>query len=80
MTTEEKLDRLTNIVGDIGNGLKQLTGAVGTLAETVAAHDDKIEAHDRQIEALIDVGLKQKEEISQLVREWQAYLRTIRPQ
>jgi ABC-type transporter Mla subunit MlaD len=60
--------------------IERLAGIVETLAGTVAAHDDKIEAHDRQIDALIAFAEQQKEEIRQLVREWQAYLRTIRPQ
>jgi outer membrane murein-binding lipoprotein Lpp len=60
--------------------IERLAGIVETLAATVASHDDKIEAHDRQIDALIAFAEQQKEEIRQLVREWQAYLRTIRPQ
>lgn len=53
--------------------LERLTGIVGTLASTVVAHDD-------QIGKLIVAGQQQKERIDQLVREWQAYLTTIRPQ
>ena len=53
--------------------LDRLTGVVESLAASVVAHDD-------QIEKLIAVGLQQKERIDQLVREWQAYLTTIRPQ
>jgi hypothetical protein len=53
--------------------IDRLTGVVESLAASVVAHDD-------QIEKLIDAGLQQKERIDQLVREWQAYLTTIRPQ
>jgi len=66
MTTEEKLDKLVSIVN--------------TLAETVVHHDN-------QIDALIKVGERHEEQIQNvqrqvenLVREWQAYLRTLRPQ
>ncbi len=59
MTTEEKLDRLAQIVT--------------ALAESVVHHDN-------QIEALIQVGERHEAQIQQVVREWQAYLRTIRPQ
>jgi hypothetical protein len=73
MTTEEKLDRLTGIVGHIGEGLDHLTGVVGTLAASIVAHD-------AQIEGLIQAAEKQKAQLELLQKEWQAYLRTIRPQ
>jgi hypothetical protein len=53
--------------------IERLTGIVGALADTVVAHDN-------QIEKLIIAGQQQKDRIDQLVREWQAYLTTIRPQ
>lgn len=59
MTTEEKIERLTNIVN--------------ALASSVVAHDN-------QIEKLITIAEKHEGEMQQLIREWQAYLRTIRPQ
>jgi hypothetical protein len=73
MTTEEKLDRLTD-------NLNHLTGVVGTLAASIVAHD-------AQIENLIKIAEQHHAEIANLqketqtlVREWQAYLRTIRSQ
>jgi chromosome segregation ATPase len=70
MTTDERIDRLT--------------GIVETLAATVAAHDNSIEAHDRQIEALIAVAEKQDsrlrtlaQAIEDMSRQWQAYLNTL---
>ena len=65
MTTEERFTR-------IETNLDKLTGVVATLAETVVAHDN-------QIEGLIAAGVDQKKAIEALTREWQAYLRTIRP-
>ena len=66
MTTEEKLDRLT--------------GVVETLTESIVSHDDQIEAlikvgerHEAKIQGLHD-------EIQTLVRQWQAYINTLRPQ
>jgi hypothetical protein len=70
MTTEEKLDRLTNIVD--------------SLASNVVHHDNQIEAHDRQIEALIQIVEKQSKQIDKteraiasLERQWQAYITTL---
>jgi DNA replicative helicase MCM subunit Mcm2 (Cdc46/Mcm family) len=47
MTTEERLDRLVNIVD--------------SLAASVIHHDDQIEAHDRQLDALIRIAEKHAE-------------------
>jgi hypothetical protein len=66
--------------------LERLTGVVETLAATVASHDD-------QIESLIAVAEKQQAKtgeleaalsqlastVSDLTRQWQAYLNTIHP-
>jgi hypothetical protein len=66
MTTEEKIERLT--------------GVVESLAASVVAHDNQIEKLIVIAEKHATESAEQKEEIRQLVREWQAYLRTIRPQ
>ena len=73
MTTDERLDRLA--------------GIVETLAGAVTAHDSVIEAHDRQIGALITVAEKNQAAIAEmrasqanLERQWQAYLNTLRRQ
>jgi hypothetical protein len=66
MTTDERLDRLT--------------GIVETLAGAVTAHDSVLEAHDRQIGALITLAEKNQAAIAQIQREWQAYLNTLRRQ
>ena len=70
MTTEQKLDRLT--------------GIVETLAGAATAHDPVLEAHDRQIEALIVLAEKSRAAIDELrkeaartERQWQAYLNTL---
>jgi hypothetical protein len=63
MTTEEKLDRLTDVVT--------------TLAGAVTAHDSVLEAHDRQIGALITVADKLQESIARTERQSQAYLNTL---
>ena len=63
-------------------------------ASSVVYHDDKIDAHDRQIEALIAADARIDTEIAELARaservlkatenlerQWQAYLNTLRPQ
>ena len=70
MTTEQKLD--------------SLTGIVETLAGAAAAHDPVLEAHDRQIEALIKLADRSQAEMKELKKEaarterlWQAYLNTL---
>ena len=70
MTTEEKLDRLTNIVD--------------SLASSVAHHSNPMAARGRRIEALIQVVDKQSEQIDKteraiasLERQWQAYITTL---
>lgn len=58
-----------------------------TLAGAVAAHDSLIEAHDRQIDALITVADRNQKAIEELrvssanlERQWQAYLNILRRQ
>jgi hypothetical protein len=70
MTTDERLDKLT--------------GIVETLAGAVTAHDTVLEAHDRQLGALIAVAernqvaiSKLQESLANLERQWQAYLNTL---
>jgi Mg/Co/Ni transporter MgtE len=74
--------------------LAQLMSVVNALAATVMHHDNKIEAHDRQIEAivaitkdnssaisrLVDAIEQDRQAIKDLTREWQAYLRRLPPQ
>jgi hypothetical protein len=55
MTTDERLDRLT--------------GIVETLAGAVTAHDSVLEAHDRQIGALITLAAKNQTAMAQMQRE-----------
>ncbi len=63
MSFEEKLDQLREIVH--------------TLASSVVAHDNKIEAHDRQIEGLIQAAEAQRRQIADITSQWQAYLNTL---
>ena len=57
--------------------LEKLTGVVNTLAAAVIGRDDQIEAHDRQIAALIDLASTHEKAIANLEKQWQAYLSTI---
>ena len=70
MTTDDRLDRLA--------------GIVETLAGAVMAHDSVLEAHDRQIGALIEAAAENRvasvelrKSIADLDRRWQAYLSTL---
>ncbi|MGO9255534.1 MAG: hypothetical protein ACLQU1_04430 [Bryobacteraceae bacterium] len=70
MTVEEKIERLTDLVGSLGSSVKALTGTVETLASTTVAHD-------HQIEGLIQVAEKHERAWQDLQRQWQAYLNTL---
>jgi hypothetical protein len=59
MTIEEKLEKLT--------------GIVDSLAASVVAHDDLIEAHDRQIGAMIDLAATQHSNIGMLKDQIKAH-------
>jgi hypothetical protein len=50
--------------------IERLTGIVETLAATVTAHDN-------QIEALINVAERHQREIEGMSKQWQAYLNTL---
>jgi len=70
VTTDERIDRLT--------------GIVESLAASVVAHDNQIEAHTNQIGAMIDLAARQqkqiadlKESTANLERQWQAYIKTL---
>ena len=64
----------------IDERLDRLSGIVETLAGAVTAHDSLIEAHDRQLGALITLAEKNQKAMTQMQREWQAYLSTLRRQ
>jgi len=63
MTIDERMDRLT--------------GIVETLAGSVVAMDNHIEAHDRQIAALITLAEKHDQALKEMSRQWQAYINTL---
>jgi uncharacterized protein YjbJ (UPF0337 family) len=72
MSDTQRLDR-------IEASLEKLTGAVNTLAGAVIGRDDQIEAHDRQIGALIELAAKHEKALANLEKQWTAYLSTIHP-
>ena len=66
----------------IDERLERLTGVVESLAASVVARDDQIDAHTRQIGALIEVAARHQKQIDALVestanleKQWQAYIR-----
>jgi uncharacterized protein (DUF3084 family) len=63
VTTDERIDRLT--------------GVLEALAASVVARDNQIDAHDRQIGALIDLAAKHQKQLESLERQWQAYVNTL---
>jgi uncharacterized protein (DUF3084 family) len=79
VTTDERIHALTVIVD-------KMAGAINTLAGAVVARDSQIDAHDRQIEGLIQVAEKHDAQIAALAeqvanteRQWQAYLTRLSP-
>jgi uncharacterized protein (DUF3084 family) len=84
MTTEEELDRLTNIVDSLASSVVHHDNQIELLASGMVERDAQIAAHDRQIEGLIQIVEKQSEQISKseravasLERQWQAYNTTL---
>lgn len=70
MTTDEQIERLT--------------GIVGTLAASVAAHDNQIEGlitvaekQNGRIQSLITMAEKHERAIEAMQKQWQAYLNTL---
>jgi uncharacterized protein (DUF3084 family) len=80
VTAKEQLQQITD-------ELQKLTGVVSSLAASVVHRDNQIDAHTTQIDGLIKVTsetrlttVELRQTVEALSREWQAYLRTIRPQ
>ena len=65
MTTDEKIDRLTQIAASP-------LDSINALERIAAAHTEQIQENSRQI---AELGHR----IDQLTRDWQAYLATIHP-
>jgi uncharacterized protein (DUF3084 family) len=61
----------------IDERLDRLTGIVESLAASVVARDDQIEAHTRQIGALIELAARHQKQIGNLEKQWQAYIKTL---
>jgi ABC-type transporter Mla subunit MlaD len=68
----ESQDRTQALAERTEANLDRLSQVVNTLAESVVHHDNRVEA-------LIAAGERHEAELRTLVREWQAYLRTIHP-
>jgi uncharacterized protein (DUF3084 family) len=66
MTIDQRMDRLT--------------GIVEALAASVVARDNQIDAHDRQIDALITIAEKSEKRLAMLERQLEAYLKRLPPQ
>ena len=78
--TKEVAERFERIETTV----EKLAGVVNALATSVVARDDRIEAHDRQIGALIELAAKHEkrlaevtESIAKTERQWQAYINTL---
>ena len=67
MTTEEKLDRLTNIVEALASSVVAHDNQIGALITVVDRNSDQISRQEKQIE-------KQGQQIESLGRQLQAYL------
>jgi uncharacterized protein (DUF3084 family) len=61
----------------IDERLERLTGVVESLAASVVARDDQIDAHTRQIGALIELAAKHQKQMANLEKQWQAYIKTL---
>jgi hypothetical protein len=70
VTTDEKIDRLTDAVLAQSGNLDELRAVVNTLANSVVAHD-------AQIGALISTAERHERIWQDLQQQWQAYLNTL---
>jgi len=70
MTTEEKLDR-------VADNLDKLTAIVNTLASSVVAHDNQLDALLVIVEKHSAQLAVQSEQIAATERQWQAYINTL---
>jgi ABC-type transporter Mla subunit MlaD len=70
MTTEEKLER-------VSDNLDRLTTIVDTLAATVVAHDNQLDALLKIVEKHCAQIAAQGEQIAATERQWQAYINTL---
>lgn len=70
---EAALEKSTQANARTEANLDRLTQIVAAIAASVAAHDD-------QIEQLVKISEDNAREWQQLRKEWQAYLRILRPQ
>jgi hypothetical protein len=61
----------------IDERLDRLTGIVESLETSVVARDDQIEAHTRQIGALIELAATHQKQIGNLEKQWQAHIKTL---
>ena len=73
MTTQQQLDRLTQIAGTTLDSIHALERTTAALAQTA-------ERHDREIGALIAISEQNAANWKNLERQWQAYLQRIPPQ
>jgi len=69
----DRLDRIEAIALNTAANLDKLTQVAAAIAASVAAHDG-------QIEKLVEISEANTREWQQLRKEWQAYLKSIRPQ
>lgn len=70
MTIDEKPEILHD-------SIKSLENIATAHQAAIEAPDDSIEAHDRQIDALLKITAENARNWEQLRREWQTYLNTL---
>jgi uncharacterized protein (DUF3084 family) len=80
MSIDKRLDRLTGIVETLAGAVAAHDSMIEGLVRAAASHDAVIEAHDKQIHALIRLTEKNQKAMADLDRRWQAYLNTLRKQ
>ena len=71
---EARFERIETNIERIGITIEKLAGVVNTLAATVVGRNDQIEAHDRQIAALIELSAQHDKRLADLTLQWQAYV------
>jgi uncharacterized coiled-coil protein SlyX len=77
MTTDEKLDRLTQTVAAHDRQIEALIGAATAQQQAIEGHHQQIGALIRTVEKLAETAAALQQATANLERQWQAYINTL---
>ena len=80
MTTDERIDRLTQIVDALAATVVAHDNQIEALAGAMAARDRQMDAVTRHLNTLAQIVEKHDTQIKEALRQFEAYLRRLPPQ